>query len=335
MPARPGSKLKRVDKATTKRSRLEACYWGSMGVALTREAYMKSLGDAEPSADKLPDFGTFPEHLKRAEAMKRAGREPKHRPTNMPYLRHLRACKHAKSMADVKLDGADQALAEWEPYASKLHEVLVKATRYYGRKAYEKDDFKQGKEYHKQLTELFPQYDEKLTAFRKAVDTWRDGDASFETTVKLDEGGKVAKEALDKARQLTAALLEDERDQEAVDKLLGEVGKLNDELAALREEKKRPPHPKVFGPKLTEFLKAAKEAAKAEGKLTAAQTYPLTAGLALLFELNQRSMEQLLRQRSARGRRTLRTLDPRRSGKQRKGSDGTHRARQLDRSLKK
>lgn len=315
-----GGKIPRVDPETTKRSRVEACYWGSMGAAVTRDAYLKSMKDAAPSADNLPDFGTFPEHIKRAEAMKKAGREVPTRATNMPYLRHLRSCKHAKSAAGVKLAGVDEALAEWEPYASKLHETLVKATRYYGRKTYEKDDFKEAKAYHDTLMELFPQFDEKLASFQGAVDAWRKDDAGFKSSVELDEGGKVAQEALGKARELTVLMMAESRDAAAITPLLDKLDGLAGELATLREEKRRPPHPKVFGPKLTEFVAVARTAAETEGQLDAAGLYPITSGLALMYELHQRSMEQLLRQRNAGRRKPLRTLDPRRKDIKRSGA---------------
>lgn len=318
------TKVARVDPETTKHSRLEACYWGSMGVAITRDAYLASMKAGEPSATLLPDFGEFPEHKKRAEAMKKAGREETTRATNMPYLRHLRSCKHAKSATTVKMPGVDEALAEWEPYASKLHETLVKATRYYSRKAYEKDDFKEGKQHDATLKELLPQFDDKLAAFGKAMDTWREANKDWKPKEELDEGGKVAQEALTKARALTQGLMGETRDKAATDKLLGELKTLFGELETIREEKRRPPHPKVFGPKLGEFVDAAAEAAAIEGdgKLTLSQLYSVTGGLGLMYELNQRSLEQLLRQKSAAHRKPLRTLDPRKPAVRREGEKG-------------
>jgi hypothetical protein len=304
-----------VDAETTKRSRIEACYWGAMGVAVTRDAYLKSMGDGEPSAEHLPSFGAFPEHKKREEAMKKAGREPKKQATNMPYLRHLRACKHAKSATGVKMAGVDEALAEWEPYVTKLHETLVKATRYYSRNAYEADAFKEGKLHHATLKELLPQFDDKLAAFTKAVDAWREASKDWKPKEKLDEGGKVAQEALGKSRQVAVMLMGETRDKAAIKKIVAELEGLFGELETIREEKRRPPHPKVFGPKLGEFVEAATAAValESEGALSAIQLYSVTSGLGLMYELNQRSMEQLLRQKSASRRKPLRTLDPRKA----------------------
>ncbi len=325
-------KIARVDGETTKHSRVEACYWGSMGVTVTRDAYLASMKAGDPSADLLPDFGKFPEHEKRAAAMKKAGRTPKKgAATNMPYLRHLRACSHAKSTTGVKMAGLDEALAEWEPYITKVHGSLVKATRYYARKSYEKDAFKEGKLHDAALKELLPQFEEKFAAFGKAVETWRAQNKDWKPKENLDEGGKVALEALGKARALTVLLSASSRDKDPIDKLLAELGKLNGELETLREEKRRPPHPKVFGPKLGDFVTAATAAvAQGEAKLTGAELYPVTSGLALMFELNQRSMEQLLRQRSAARRKPLRPLDPRKQNRPNPSAkDGARRVRSI------
>lgn len=313
--------IPRVDAATTKRSRVEACYWGALGIEKTRDAYLASTKDAAPSAEKIPAFGEFPEHAKRAEAMKKAGREPAQQAINLPYLRHLRACKHAKSATGVKMDGVDEALAAWEPYVSKLHETLVKATRYYAREAYKKDDFKEGLAHHKTLTELLPQYDEKLAEFTKAVDAWNEANAKWQPKDELDEAGKVAHEAIEKSRGVAKLLMADKRDKAAIDKLLGEVKGLFGELETIREEQRRPPHPKVVGPKIKEFMDAAAAASALEGdgKLTADQLYPVTSSLALIHELNQRSLEQLLRQRAATHRKPLKTMDP--SQPQAEGAD--------------
>lgn len=319
--------IPRVDAETTKRSRIEACYWGALGLSKTRDAYLASTKDAAPSADKIPGFGDFPEHAKRAEAMKKAGREPAKQAINLPYLRHLRACKHAKSATGVKMAGIDEALVVWEPYVSKLHETLVKATRYYAREAYKKDDFKEGLAHHKTLTELLPQYDEKLAAFTKAVNAWNESNPKWQPKDELDEAGKVAHEAIEKSRTIARLLMADKRDKAAVDKLLAEVNGLFGELETIREEQRRPPHPKVVGPKIKEFMEAATTAAAIEGdgKLNSDQLYPVTSSLALIHELNQRSLEQLLRQRAATSRKPLRTVDPRQPREE--GADPTRRVR--------
>lgn len=303
----------RVDAVTTKVNRIEACFWGSLGLAKTRDAYLASTKAGEPTAEKLPEFGEFPEHEKRADALKKAGRETKTKAINLPYLRHLRACKHAKSGTDAEMKEIDAALTDWEAYASQLHETLVKATRYYSRDGFTKDEFKEGKAHHEKLKELLPQLDEKFGAFAAAMKTWRDANKDYKPKEELDEGGKVAHEALQKAQAATELLMADKRDKAAIDAAIAEVQKLYDELETIRTEQRRPPHPKVVGPKLKEFIDAATAAAQVEGdgKLSADQLYAPTSGLALLFELNQRSIEQLLRQRSAVNKKPLRAADPR------------------------
>lgn len=56
-----GSELKKPDPLVTKSYRADACYYGSLALKQARDAYLASLGGAEPSADKIPDFGADPD----------------------------------------------------------------------------------------------------------------------------------------------------------------------------------------------------------------------------------------------------------------------------------
>lgn len=58
----PGAaELKKPDPLVTKSYRADACYYGSLALKQARDAYVASLGGAEPSADKIPDFGADPD----------------------------------------------------------------------------------------------------------------------------------------------------------------------------------------------------------------------------------------------------------------------------------
>lgn len=48
---------KRPDPVVTKTYRADACLYGSMALKQARDAYLASLGGAEPSPDKIPEFG--------------------------------------------------------------------------------------------------------------------------------------------------------------------------------------------------------------------------------------------------------------------------------------
>ncbi len=284
--------------------------WGSLGLRKTRIAYVASTKSGEPSADNLPEFGIFPENVQRAEKMKEAGREQLKLTMNLPYLNHLRSCKHAKAAAGAKFEGVDEALDSWETYVMSLHETLVKSTRYYSREAFKKDDFKDGKEQHDKLMKLLPQFDEKYAAFSKAVTTWREANPTPPPGEKLDAGAKLTIEILAKASSLANAVFAEKRDQAAIDALVLEIDGKRTELEKLGAESKRSPHPKLLPPKLAELLEAVKAASAHTGALNSDLSYPVSAHLALLFDHHQRALEQLLRQRAAGKGKPLRTLDP-------------------------
>ncbi|MBL8742985.1 MAG: DUF3829 domain-containing protein [Myxococcales bacterium] len=48
---------KKIDPVITKSSRLENCVYGALALKQARDAYVASVGDAEPSATKIPQFG--------------------------------------------------------------------------------------------------------------------------------------------------------------------------------------------------------------------------------------------------------------------------------------
>src|SRR5687768_5558722 len=54
------NQVKKPDPLVTKTFKAESCYYGALSLKLARTAYMDSLGDAEPSKDKVPDFGAEP-----------------------------------------------------------------------------------------------------------------------------------------------------------------------------------------------------------------------------------------------------------------------------------
>jgi hypothetical protein len=319
------AKVARVDAETTKILRAEACYWGTLGIALTRDAYLASMKDTEPSADKMPTFGDFPEHVKQEEARKKAGREPLARiGQNLPYLRHLRACQHAKTQKEAKLEGLDPALEAYEAYITALHDVFVKATRYYARKQYEKDEFKEGKEIDKKLKELLPQFDEKRAAFATAYAKWFETKKDWKPKEELDAAGKVTLQAATKAHETVLLLLADKRDNAAITKSLDELKKLETELKSSDDGDKRSPYPRVVGPAIADVVKAVEEALAIEGtaKLTPAQVYPAAVAVAVLYDLEQRAIEQALRAKGGK-RSPMKVLNP----NQRGGVEGDRRQR--------
>ncbi|MFO0549484.1 MAG: DUF3829 domain-containing protein [Polyangiaceae bacterium] len=58
--AKPLPQPKKVDPTITMTFRADECYLGALSLKHAREAYLASLGGAEPSADKIPEFGLEP-----------------------------------------------------------------------------------------------------------------------------------------------------------------------------------------------------------------------------------------------------------------------------------
>jgi len=307
--------MPRISPERMKRYRVDACYFGSMGVAVSRDAYLESLGGAEPSANKLPAFGDFPDvkpvpdnpKIKRRAPMIAAGRQ-------LPFVRHVRACGIAKSLKQPPAEELDAAIREFDTYISKLNKALLDGKRYYARKTYEKDEFKRGKANHATLAAELPKLDDQLTKLGAAVDKWIAEAAPGDD--KLDDAGKAAEAAVADARALTMLFLADEVDKAKVEEGIAAIDKQREALAAMGGDAKQAAHARVVPPKLKKFVDAATEAAKVSGKLTALQRYPVTAAMAELVEGNQRSLAQMLRKRGParldtdRARRLIPRLRP-------------------------
>lgn len=295
-----------------KRYRVETCYFGSIGLAVSRDAYMALKG--EPSADNVPSLGEFPETRARPGDDKRVeGRAPiLAAGRQLPFVRHVRACAIAKSLKEPANEELDAAVLEYDSYVSELNKTLLEASRYYARKQWEKDEFKGGKAIHDKLAKAFPELDERTAKFGQAVTKWL---AETKDGEEVDDAGKVALEAVRDAREFSLMVLAPERDKAKMEELIAAVQKSHDALAAMMdaEATKEAPHPRVMVPKLVEFLTAAKEVAAIDGKLSGVQLYPTTAAMAELVEAHQRSLAQLLRKRGdvMAGGQPLRMLDPR------------------------
>lgn len=331
---RGGMQVPKISPETMKAYRIETCYFGTMAIRLARDNYLASLGGAEPSATKLPSFGEFPNvqltptmpaepdgasaHKtapgtadavasgKVAAAPGRvpgmggmAGRIAGRGPMidsmgNLPFLRHVRSCSVAKTLKNPSAGDLDQKLEGFDTYVSELTKVMLDAQRYYGRKQFEKDDFKHGAELHKTLTNELPKLDEQLKSFGHAVNDWY---AKLPAqSEKLDEGGTLCNAAVADARAVTLLLLAEEPDQDAVKQAAAKVHKHFDALDTMRGQKVPPPHSRIVTPKLQLFLVALDDAL-AKRKLSATLAYKLTFNMAELIEANQRGLAQLLRSR--------------------------------------
>jgi hypothetical protein len=53
--------IPKMSPQATKEFRVDSCYFGTLSLRQTRDAYLASLGSAEPSEKKIPSFGDLPE----------------------------------------------------------------------------------------------------------------------------------------------------------------------------------------------------------------------------------------------------------------------------------
>jgi hypothetical protein len=343
----PDRKMVRLSPEAMKAYRVETCYYGALGLRRARDAYLASVGNAEPSADKIPSFGEYPDVRKFAgdgekgdkgdkkeqkdktepavaasgsatpapktsgsaagvppggSAMGHGGMQgrPGMTPTRqLPFVRHLRSCSVAKTLKTPAYEGFDGKLEEFEKYSTKLNQTLLEAQRYYTRKQYEKDEFKRGKELHKTLTDEFGKLDEQLKAFDGAIRGWYD--KLKPPPDELDEGGKMASEAVGEARKLTLALLAGEANAEKAKDPLEKVKKTITTLEDRHEKDKREAHAAIVTPKLKAWVGVIEHVLKDGDKLSDESNYLVSAAMAELVEADQRAVAQLLRGKGGGG----------------------------------
>jgi hypothetical protein len=292
-----------------KQYRAQACYFGSQGLKVARDAYLGSLDGAEPSAKNLPRFGEYPEHAKLKERFESKGRKAVFWGRGLPFVRHLRSCAIAKTLDKGKVAAVDLALGRFDAYAGPLNKTLMEAHRYYARNEYEKDEFRQGRSFHAQLTKAFADLDAQLASFSAGMDPWLRGLGP--APEKLDEGGKVASKAVVQARAFTLGVLASTPDAAAVKASLDALGLTRDVLQARQTSATREPHPRVVMPRLKQFIEAAtklSEALATGTKLNASALYPTTSAMAALVEVNHRAHSHLLRRAAGAG--PMRMLKP-------------------------
>lgn len=156
---RPDARLRdtrgpRVSPEAMKRYRVETCYFGTLGLRYAKDAYLASLGGAEPGPGKIPSFGEYPEMQPQRPHPQRPDQPHIVPPENrLPFIRHVRSCSIAKGLKEPAEPELDAALTEYERYVVGLNRNLMEANRYYQRKQQEKDEFKRGQALHKRLIE--------------------------------------------------------------------------------------------------------------------------------------------------------------------------------------
>ncbi len=296
----------KVDPQATKEYRVDVCYFGTMTLRQARDAYLASLGGAEPSDKKLPSFGgaATPGAAPGATAAPGAapgttakpatpgapataakpatpaasgapaasgsaaarpqlptdgpGRRPFDVALRAPHERNARACSVAAGLKDAPMGEVDAALATYAPFAVELAKQIATATTYYQREEYKKDEFKRGKELHKQLTEGFQKLDEMSDKLGAALDAWRKAHPA--DPAKMEEGQKLAMAAWGEARDLMLAASAKKPNVQGFKDATGRLEKSVEALKAYSTSKPTDPWGKMMNPSLEAMLKAAKEA---------------------------------------------------------------------------
>lgn len=303
------SQVPRVDKDTMKRYRVEACFFGAQGLRLLADGYLTSTGGKMPTAEKLPSFGDYPNAQEPPEGQKnKLQRRAVSVASSVPFIRYLRYCAIAKSLKDPSVEKLDEAIVAFDKYSTPLSQYLIQATRYFGTKQFEKDEFKRGKFLHEKLNEALPKVDEQLATLVEPVNAY--AATAGESPEKLDEPGTAAREAIKKARALAITFLPN-GEAEGRQALLDEVVAAQKALTEAAEKDSKSPYGKAVSPKLEAFITAAKAAIEAK-EPSKQQTYSVMFAMADLIEVNQRSLNQLLRNRGdvQPGGKPMRLLNP-------------------------
>jgi hypothetical protein len=341
-PAR--ARGQRVSPEAQKRFRVEVCAFGTLGLLDVRDAYLKSLGGAEPGPKKIPvvalDSSAAETPAADAKAAADAG-APKGPPSvakappsvaaptpsgsasappapptklppswmvssTLPFAQAVRSCSIAKKLAQPPSPELDGEMDRYEQFVLGLDKLLVEARDYYQAKTYETDGFKRGKELHAELIKAFAGLDERVTALGTAVETWHKqlGPA----TDKLDEAGQLSDKAVDEARALTLLLLgKPEPTKEALGAAIDKVKAATDALEAAGSKDPQAVHPQIMVPALRELLdKAAVAQQQLDGKaLTARAVHDVAGRYAGALDASQRALTRLFGVHGGKGRPRL------------------------------
>lgn len=319
----PMGPVAKIDPQAMKDYRLDVCYYGTLSLRQARDAYLASLGKDEPSEKKIPSFGipTPPSAQPAASGAASASGAPKAPPAprpsasaaasgaasagpvpamperrphdgmRAPHERNARACTAAVALKEPAMGDVDTAVNAYATFALELAKDIAAAHTYYSREEYKKDSLAKGKELDKKLREQFGKLDEMQSKLGAAIAAWRSqhpADAS-----KMEEGEKVARAALDDAREVFTLVAFKKADGDA---WKGAVDKLDKSIAALKtfsEGHAADPWAKIMLAPFDVFAKTVKES-----KITADKTFDSEAFLGLvanftgLIEARQRAVSR-------------------------------------------
>jgi hypothetical protein len=326
----------RVSPEAQKRFRVEVCAFGTLGLLDVRDAYLKSLGGAEPGPKKIPSFGiaeATPSAPSDAKAPPKGGESPKPpaKPapsaaptaggsasagpvtapkappwlvsTTLQFSQVLHACTIAKKLAQPPAPELDGEMERYDQAVTELGKLVAEARDYYLSKSYEADAFKRGKELHAQLVKAFAGLDARVSALGTAVEGWhkqlpKPPDA-------LDPNGELSEKAVDEARALAVLLSsKPEPTSDALKQAIERVKTATDALEGAGAKDTAAPHPLLVVPALHELLdKAAVAQQQLDSKaLTARAIHEVAGRYAGTVDASQRALARVLGVRGLKGR---------------------------------
>jgi hypothetical protein len=312
----------RIDPQVMKEYRVDVCYFGTLSLREARDAYLASLGTAEPGPGKIPSFGAAaappappggsasagaphaptPPVAGSASAAPagsvgigalRGPRPPSDFLPRPPHERNARACSVARGLKEPAMPEVDAAVAAFSDFAIELSKDIANATAYYARKDYEGDKFAKGKELHKKLKDGFAKYDELSEKLGAAVAAWRKEHPADLT--KMEEGQKEAIVAFEDARVAMLAVATKKADAAAFKAATEKLGKSVEPLKARAAKENPDTWAKVVAPAAEDFLKLATELApKVEKGLDPEQHVKLVTSFVNLVEAKQRALSRTM-----------------------------------------
>jgi len=279
--------LGKMDPHVMKAYRADVCYFGTLSLKQARDAYMASLGGAEPGPDKVPNFGqpkveeakpeTAPKDP-RALMTKKALESRRKASMRAPHERNARSCSVAAGLRIPAVEGLDSVLSEFAPFAVQLSKDLTAASVYYQREQYKEDKFAKGKDFHTKLLAQFEKLDKlhdkvgaEVAAWRKAspppVDKEPVVDAEPTAKDKAMTADNAAARTLGNAafkesREIMLMLASAEPDAAAIKERLAKVEEASKALKKFGDEHKENTWPKIMVASLEAFIKTVGDRAE-------------------------------------------------------------------------
>jgi len=172
--AATGNATERPSPIAAKTYRAQACYYGALSLKQSRAAYLASLGGAQPSPKRIPEFGASPPATGATH------------PRGVQLARLLRHCNVAvaiKHAEDAAFDPVASAFAE---FGLPLAKLLESANQYYLDAKFNDDGWKHAQTIHacltrkgtcetkdgKKVTNAFALLDTQLAQLKTALDRY-------------------------------------------------------------------------------------------------------------------------------------------------------------------